>query len=421
MKVKKHLYIGFLLFTIGLIVVTYVGRGEEYIVFLAAVLRVSKLARGKRTMNIGRNKLPWIVLVSWIIAVSTIGIITSQVIFKTFIECIIKFVCLPYVVYCLCPMKKDDSRTMLFAVKDFIFVSAVYGLVESVLKYNYLERVVRIESVSWITTMNSRSVNYQPSSLFLHYTYYGCVLLVGFVIGYVFPYRRKWMNILYTAVLVEQLIISQSRMSWVALIVLVLCEIVKTKRISNKHFRRGIVCSLMFLFVVIINPEPFIRIVNFVDGRFSVLWKYGFDDGSLGQRFGTLMNWPKYFNANPIKGIFGTGFQSVSNDFLRDYSYFSGYNTADCEYTIILVDIGIIGMILFIYAIVYFFSKSLKKVTDDGIRNVARLGMISLLIEFITIDVVSNNLIFSLMLMYIALALKMTINSNVMFQKARPF
>ena len=137
-------------------------------------------------------------------------------------------------------------------------------------------------------------------------------------------------------------------------------------------------------FIILLNPDLIINFLHTIIKRFSTLFIYGFDDGSLGQRVGTLMNWPKYFHKNNIQGLFGSGFNTIDNVFLNEYSYFRGYMTADCQYVSLLIETGVLGLFIFLYSFVKVYFKS-SKLTSSGIF--LKLLLVSYAIQCITYDI----------------------------------
>ena len=195
------------------------------------------------------------------IIVSIIGIFTGYVGLKNFIELLLKYVILPLIIYELIPSDSDNQVKMLELLKSFIFVCCLYGFIESIMKYNFMVHIVRLNTKAWMEAMNG-ATNYQPCSIFLHYNYYGCVLILGLVFAFFLPYRRKIWNFIYWIILLEQILVCQSRICWIAAIALLILQIVKSKRITNTAVKRTLIIIMACVCIVIFDPG----IITFIGG-----------------------------------------------------------------------------------------------------------------------------------------------------------
>lgn len=400
MKNEKYL---FPLFWMGLIVTTYLEIGEYYIVGMSVLFGLLPIIKNHGVIHIQKN-CGFFYFVIYYILVSVIGIFTGYVGFKNFVELLLKYVILPLVIFELIPNRSDKRIEMLEVLKFCIFVTCLYGLIESTIKYNFMTNFVRLSTRTWMESMNG-TTNYQPCSIFLHYNYYGCVLILGLVFAWFLPYRRKIWNIIYWIVLLEQILICQSRICWIAAIVLLMFQIGRSRRITNTAVKKFLLVTMFCVCLLIFDPSIFIAIGNFVGNRFSRLWIYGFEDGSLGQRLGTLMNWPDYFQLNTVKGLVGTGYQSIMVDYMKKYSFFKGYSTADCQLTVYLVETGVIGVLILSVAMILFFKKKpLNSLGAQTISEISKMALIAFCVECMTLDIISNNIILSLLLMVIIIS-----------------
>lgn len=397
----------FPMFWICLVVATYSGLGESFLIGTTAISCLVAIKRAKGILFVHRNgETSFSFFIIYYIFTSAFGILMGYVGFKNYAELLLKYVCLPMIVYILTPKDYIKRLEMLKVLKTIIFISIIYGLIESVIKYNYMVDFVQLNTNVWMQTMNKAS-NYQPCSWFLHYNYYGCVLILGFVFALYIPYKKKLLNIIYWVMLLEQILVCQSRICWIAVVILIMIQIVISGKITNKKIRNLILVLMGCLCIVFFVPNIFSTLGNFIGERFSRLWIYGFEDGSLGQRLGTLMNWPIYFQRHVIKGLFGTGYQSIQVEFMKEYSFFKGYSTVDSQITVYLVETGIVGVLLLIIALIDFFKK--KRSTDCYKQIISYIGKLSLCafcIECVTLDIVSNNIILSLVFLVIIITNK---------------
>jgi len=388
----------FPLYFIGLLISTYVRFGEY---FIAAILLVVVLLNIKRKniYNLKIKKNYWLIFIFYYFVVSVIGLVTGYVGVKNLIEFVLKYIAMPATLYFIMPDNNNNSK-MFGIIKYMILISVLYGFVEYFLRYNFMVNVVQLNNRIWMQEMMALS-NYQPCSFFLHYNYYGCVLVAGIVLNRYFPYQKTISNVVYYLLTILQLLFCQSRICWIAIGVISIYWLFTSKKITSKTVKGIGIVLIVGATIIIYDPTVISSIIKIISSRFTKLFVYGFEDGSLGQRLGTLSNWPDYFNNNIIKGILGTGYQSISVDYMQQYSYFMGYSTADCELTVYLVETGLIGTIIVLVAIYSFIKAQMKQGTK--VNMFCLVCLTGFLIECFTLDIVSNNIVFCLMLLCIVL------------------
>ena len=383
---KKHIFICYFC---GLLLATYRGIAEEFIIIFSVVLGVLRIKKRVDLLRINKVVFPFIFFLLYYGIITILGFVKGIVDVESLILFLVLLVLLPFSMVQLMSISKDVRYNSVIDLKNFIFLSSIYGTVEYLFRYNPIYLVMNIPSSEWIINMNNSLGVYQPSSFFLHYTYYGSLLLLGIVLLMVFPYKKKMLNILSFFLLSQQIFLAQSRICWIAYVFILLFYIFLTKRISVKKFKKKLLyivlsAILSVFFIILLNPDLIINFLHTIIKRFSTLFIYGFDDGSLGQRVGTLMNWPKYFHKNNIQGLFGSGFNTIDNVFLNEYSYFRGYMTADCQYVSLLIGTGVLGLFIFLYSFVKVYFKS-SKLTSSGIF--LKLLLVSYAIQCITYDI----------------------------------
>ena len=391
-----------------LILTTYMGLGEVFLLLVTIPVGLYILKKHSYSMKWKTNNYA-IYFVGYYIISSIFGVVLGNLDVKNFAELIIKYIFIPTTIYYLIPTRNAENINMLKLFKNIIFCSIIYGLIESLIKYNFIFNIISSDLTSLsLNTGNSRF--YQPSSFFLHYNYYGCVLILGLIIDIFIPYSNIIINLIFKTLLVEQIFMCQSRISWIATCVILIVRILFYWKLTYTSIKLAMFCVLSTAFIIIFDTSIFTTISNFIVDRFSRLWIYGFADGSFGQRVGTLINWLTYFKNNIIEGCLGTGYHSASGKFLEQYSYFAGFSTVDCQLTVYLVETGILGVLILTLAIIKIFREKIEESTDAKIINyIARIGIIGYLCESLTLDIASNNIIiFLIMMMFV-----MTRNNNL--------
>lgn len=361
-SIKKH---SFIIFWICLMISTYISISEELIIASSILFfLISKKAKSKLSIN---NSIIVIFLVYYLL-VTIGGVILGNVEVMSVAKYIVQFFILYYCIKTAISFDESGGSTLLCDLRNLICISAIYGTIETIFRYNIIGKYVK--SVDWLSYMNTMTIKYQPSSIYLHYTYYAFFLLAGFIILLRFPFENTCINIFAHILILEQLFLSKSRMGWITFIIILFVNLIRflnNKKIKKRYLYLFLSFILIFLLLIFIKPGLINKVYLAVVNRFSAFIKHGMKDGSIGQRFGTLINYPKYLMKYPLLAIFGTGYDSMENVYLSEYSYFVGYNTADNYYLSIMIESGIIGFLLFIMAICLYIKKNIHQNNKIGV------------------------------------------------------
>ncbi|MCS4487688.1 O-antigen ligase family protein [Streptococcus sciuri] len=380
------------LFWLFLMATLYTGQNVNAFIVLAFLLGTVYFAIFHKKLILSKDDIPILFFIFYYLIIT---IINGQ----NIIGFIIRFVCLPFIVIVFDRSQRYDRLHILKQFRDFIGLTAIYGLVEYIIHFNYMAYFVKIDAVEWIIKMNNAPL-YYPSSIFLHYTYFSYVLLVGFILELVLPYKQKIFSILYRLLVVINIFLSQSRIVWLAFLVVFLVNLLfftSRMKIERKKLIKWMIAFTCFVvFSIVFHFFQFI--FSYITQRFISLFSYGLSDGSLGQRVGTLNNWGEYFDLSSVKAIFGSGFGGVS-DYLLNYSYFSGYSTADSTITVFLVESGVVGLILFIIAILNLLIHVIN--VKNEFSRLLLLLIIGTLLTSLTVDFTANYVV--LYLFYVVL------------------
>lgn len=379
---KNH---GLLLFWICLMLSTYIGYSEEVIIVFALVFCIMR-----KRLNIGfiNRNLMFIIFFTYCFFLTLIGSIIGFAEIKSIFKFIVEYVLLVYCVSSCLFFDKTEGILSLLDIRNMICISAIYGTVETILKYNPLTNIV--STINWLNYMNALTYRYQPSSIYLHYTYYAFFLLIGFIILLKFPFKKKLINIGAYILIIEQLFFSKSRMGWITFVLILFFYWVivnKKGKIKKRYLYSIFILIIVFFIVISVKPELVRDINSVIINRFASFKIYGMRDGSLGQRWGTLLNYPKYLKKYPLQAFVGTGSETINNVFLREFSYFVGYDTADNQYLTILVETGIIGFFMFCIALLLWFRKFFHR--NDNLSVTCKLMCIMFAIQGIAYNLTS--------------------------------
>ena len=143
----------------------------------------------------------------------------------SFTNLVIRYVMLPIIAFYVASLLVvNGNKSKLFFVqclKSFVMFFALFGIYEWNVRHNPISSFISTGAAEWINRMNEFShIVYYPSSFFTHYTYFAYVLLVGWLLGLSFPSKNKVIDYLYKGAVLFALTVSQSRMSWITLIVI---------------------------------------------------------------------------------------------------------------------------------------------------------------------------------------------------------
>lgn len=306
-----------------------------------------------------------------------------------FTNLIIRYVMLPSIAFYWSNRAMQNTSVKAFFIscmKWLIFFFAWFGIYEWFSRYNPIAEFIVTGAGDWIRRMNQfAQVVYYPSSLFTHYTYFAYVLLVGWLLSHIFPFKNRLLDFCYKLSILFALLVSQSRMSWIAFLIVMLIYVVTFVR----KVRLTAILGLPVMLVGLILSGALEKVAGLISERFSRLFALGFSDGSLGQRFGTLQNVAPYMSEHPIKAMTGGGYGSAMLDFLPKYSYFAGFQTTDSMVTTYLIEAGIFGVILLLIGIVtYMLSLDKKNIFDRFLI----LFLVMSMIEMFFFDFFANNI-----------------------------
>lgn len=409
MKIRKLLNaISLLLSWVAIIVSTYFGLVNVIIILLFCLWMLFYLFNKKQNSAINtfsKNNMLLLFLIYYLIItlVNSVNGYTSSIILF-----LINYFILLIVAYLSVKINYLNIPETLRILKNFIVLTGLYGIYESTIRYNYIARIIRVDSLNWVNRMNDGGIAgvYQPSSIYLHYSYFGISLLVAWFISIFFPSHNKMWEIVSRVILIIALFVSQARICWIAFIVGMLIYALFDKHhiVSLRSMVISILSIIGFLVIIVLIQVRF-NILGIINNRFLNIFEM--QNGSFGQRMGTFLNWFSYAKDSPILAIFGTGYGSINRRFLQMYSFFSGYTTADSEITVYLVETGIIGFLLFVIGIITLLKG--KSISKEG--QLSTIIIILMIVESFTLDIAANP--FILFLIYIFIFIKKVENDQV--------
>lgn len=382
-----------------IIFATYIGKSSIAIIslFIACLFIMPYIINFKSKYSISNTSILFVLFILYYFLVTLIAMLFSGNANKM-IDFILRYIILLFVVYQVVLLNSSDLVKMLQKIEYFIVVTGAYGIFENITKYNFFAKYIRVESINWAKNMNMLQSVYQPSSIYLHYSYFGVVVVCAWFISLMLPSKSKSLNIICKLILLTDIFICQSRICWISFMIGTVYYLFSRKStVSIKALIRFSFILLIIITTFCILERKF-QVTQTIVGRFSKIFVYGMQDGSTGQRIGTFTNWFQYAKTSPLEAILGTGFGSINN-YLLSYSYFSGYSTADSEITVFLVESGVIGVLLICWALIITILQKNKTKID----LLANLVIVSFLVESVTLDLVANYFVLFLIMMFIIL------------------
>lgn len=370
------------------LIATYLGLSQYFLVIFFILCFFFAILFNRKILGIFKKvnfSFP-ILFIFYYLVISLLNYFLGNIELKDFLNAIIKYALMPLSIIFLIPTNSKGRENLFKALKTFLVISLFFGSIETILKSNFIDSILKIGDDGWQSSHYINGDQYQPSSLFLHYSYYAFVLIFLWILNWISPYKNFIFNWTINLLIIFQILICQSRINWICFAVILLFQYFLI--IKNKEHKKARTIALFAVIIAIFCLIFFSQqITDFILARFGNLFSYGMKDGSLGQRVGTFLNFGKYLSLNSGYGLFGLGFNGIEK-YLLDYSYFSGFSTADSEFTVFLVDIGILGTIIAVFAFIQLFLRKGAKYS-----TFTKAILICVLVNCVTLDFFSNGIL----------------------------
>lgn len=378
----------FVLYFVLFLIATYFGISQYFLVIFFILCFFFAILFNKKILGIFKKvnfSFP-ILFVFYYLVISLLNYFLGNIELKDFLNAIIKYTLMPLSIVFLIPTNSKGRDNLFKALKTFLVISLFFGLIETILKSNFIDSILKIGDDGRQSSHYINGDQYQPSSLFLHYSYYAFILIFLWILNWIFPYKNFIFNWAINLLIIVQILICQSRINWICFAVILLFQyylIIKNKEYKKARNIALLAAGIVIVCIIFFNKQ----MTDFIIGRFENIFSYGMKDGSLGQRVGTFLNFSEYLSINPSYGLFGLGFNGIEK-YLLDYSYFSGFSTADSEFTVFLVDVGILGTIIAVFAFIQLFLRKGTKYS-----TFTKAILICVLINCVTLDFFSNGIL----------------------------
>ena len=247
----------------------------------------------------------------------------------------------------------------------FMLLCCILGIYEFITKNQFYKFLIISENAQY-NFLNYGSVlnpNYRLTLFFYHPIYYSIFLDI-FIIGLIFiPLKNKLLQFLGLVLGIINLILTQSRTGWIALIIIGFIYIVSRRkiRITKKNLFGMIALLLLGTIIVLVikasSPEFFNYLGEIINTRISEVNQDTLSKGS-GARLENLQLIK--FMPNVYYDIFGGGY-GYSNYLLFQHPASGGWTKAiDNQYLTNFLNFGLIGIVLNLILLVELIYASLK-------------------------------------------------------------
>lgn len=284
--------------------------------------------------------------------------------------------------------------------RNFFAVCSILGVIEIISRRSLFSNW--LESSNAIDLFNEFNINsglYRVTLFFYHPIYYGILLTVFLIFIILNPYRSRILQYLFIFLGMINLIYTQSRSSWVTLLLCLFIYFFKSSISLNKLKVKALtkyVC--MFIGVVVI-----ISIIAILFSKLTANILYIFSsrlsEATSNTNNARTANWAlvQYSNT-PFLKLFGGG-DGYATSMLHLHPQFMGWTQAvDNQYLTFYMDYGLVGIGIFLIFMFNVFKSFI--ITEDKLKIAVLLSIIAIFISSFFYEVYFqneiNNLLFIL-------------------------
>ncbi|QFQ74446.1 O-antigen ligase family protein [Liquorilactobacillus mali] len=310
--------------------------------------------------------------------------------------------------------KEEELKSNLFFIRNFVLVSAIYGIYEHSIKYNifaynYTLMSGNLARYYWQFSQN----NYRVASFFLHPIIFGIVLLLAFWITW-FSREKKIMKIVINTLFFVNIIWTMSRSIWLGFLasfIFYLIYYVNTKKNFRTFFisLKQVIWTIVlgFLTIVVIFTLLHLYAATVIE-RFSDV---GTDNSYL-QRVGTAQYFMDYFLniKNFFLTVLGHGQNSANKFMLTLHVVADNFSTTDNQYLSNIYNYGLFVNVVVTYQVILAFLNSSKRSNFYRFICVIMFGVLIAMYFFEILDFITLNWLFIFLLGYLLSSKKKVIN-----------
>lgn len=220
---------------------------------------------------------------------------------------------------------------------------------------------------------------FRTFSIFVHPIVYGNFLVCLFWINIFVARKNKIISFISGILVLINLYFTQSRSSWIALIVTLIIYLLNKYINKLKYFKTKIkikniiklICTILCItIIIIIFNNNILFILNKIYLKMITSTSDSYGDISRLQRLGTVNLIYSYMISNGvINFLFGNGLGSVAKFMINHPIVLSGFTTTDNEFMNLFYEFGFIGLISYLLIMLLAIIKLFKKGNWNSIYN----------------------------------------------------
>lgn len=306
--------------------------------------------------------------------------------------------------------KSKNKQKFLILFRNFMCVCSLLGIFEYISKKQIFISLITSDGAlrNLKTYSNIASRSYRLCLFFYHPTYYCIFLAIGIIFLIYFPLKNKIANLLFFLLLITNMLLTQSRIGWLSLCIILCFYLIKRNRNKVKKLTQRKLFNRLFLLVVaalvifclIKYSNNFIQIVASYYQRIIELNSSNLTYGARLQNISLipLMVSQPY---GVLHLLFGGGFR-YGLSCLENHPSLNGWTSAiDNQFLTSILDTGLVGTTIFIIFVVYAFVGFFKKTSKEN--EAVFLSILLIIISAAAYDLVSTSSLYSLFIILISI------------------
>lgn len=345
------------------------------------ILLIGVISTQKLYIEINQLQKWWFIFIGYtlvtsifannILGVSTEGSAKSSIVFFLIFIIVLYFV------------QFSDRICFFKIIRNFLAICSILGILEYITKFQFYRNLITVDNIERTYQIYGipGTPNYRLILFFGHPIYFSIFLNIFLILLIYLPFNKKIINIFFGFIGLICLILTQSRSSWISLIIVLILYLFNSHKINKIKLSRiiqilfSILILITFIYILFyINPAFFQSISTILTDRINTILIS--PETASGARLANL----SLINYVPsiIMIIFGGG-NGYALSLLKMHPTVDGWtNAVDNQYLTFLLDYGIIGLLIFLYFVIiciktFFMSK-------DKINKMIILLILSILI-----------------------------------------
>ena len=411
MRITKSTLATYILFLVWFILIILNLKDTDSVIFLCiwgilisiGIVYISCI-RSKLELGLSKIQFWWLIFVVYSFIVSFINqklgsnyINLSRYIVSFFIAFLALYI---FTRFC-------NSLKFIEIYRDFFAFCSILGIIEIITKRSlFVNWMTSSNSIELFNTFGFNSGLYRVTLFFYHPIYYGILLTIFLIFIMLKPYKSKVLQYLFVFLGIINLIYTQSRSSWIALVCCLLFLLLRNFKQVNKIQINLLIRSFYFIIGIILTLFIVINLFPQLTSNLLNIFSSRIGEVTNNTTNARTANWAlvQYSNTIFLK-LFGGG-DGFATTMLHLHPQFMGWTQAvDNQYLTFYMDYGILGIALFLMFILNIFKTFMS--TEDRSKLVISLAIMAIFISAFFYEVYFQNEVNNLLFILICL-----LNSN---------